>query len=273
MRTVRVVTGGTSGMGLATAKALGADGPVLIGGRSEARMARALDELKAAGVEAYGSQLDVSDAASVAAFAAKAADIAPIGTVVHAAAVDMDNADTDAIVRINVLGTVNVVNAFLPRMNEGGVLVNFSSVTGYYYRPTANELAVWDDPDNVALAERFAAGLSPLDAPGLSPYAAAYFASKAFVMRYTKANAQRFARKGCRIFSVSPGSFMTPMLETQEENYDSIKKTTVFERFGDPDEMAYLIASLVDSKAEYLTGVDVLVDGGMFAKRCVPQLP
>ena len=185
----------------------------------------------------------------------------------------MDNADTDAIVRINVLGTVNVVNAFLPRMNEGGVLVNFSSVTGYYYRPTANELAVWDDPDNVALAERFAAGLSPLDAPGLSPYAAAYFASKAFVMRYTKANAQRFARKGCRIFSVSPGSFMTPMLETQEENYDSIKKTTVFERFGDPDEMAYLIASLVDSKAEYLTGVDVLMDGGMFAKRCVPQLP
>lgn len=272
MKTIQVVIGGTSGMGLATAKALGKDGPVIIGGRSEARMARALDELNTAGVEAYGSQLDVSDASSVAAFAAKAAQIAPVGTVVHAAAVDMDNADTDAIAKINVLGTVNVVNAFFPLMNEGSSLVNFSSVTGYYYRPTTEELTVWDDPDNAALVERFTAGLTPFDAPGLSPYAAAYFASKAFVMRYTKANAQRFAKRGCRIFSVSPGSFLTPMLETQEVNFDAIKKTTVFERFGDPDEMAYLIASLVDSKAGYLTGVDVLMDGGMFAKRCVPQL-
>lgn len=272
MKTIQVVTGGTSGMGLATAKALGADGPVLIGGRNEARMARALDELKAAGVEAYGAQLDVSDASSVAAFAAKAAQIAPVGTVVHAAAVDMDNAETDAIAKINVLGTVHVVNAFYPIMKKGSALVNFSSVTGYYYRPTKEELAVWDAPDSAQLAEKFAAGLTPIDAPGLSPSAAAYFASKAFVMRYTKANAQRFAKRGCRIFSVSPGSFLTPMLEMQTEHFDAIKRTTVFGRFGDSDEMAYLISCLVDERAGYLTGADVLMDGGMFAKRCIPQL-
>lgn len=67
-RKVQVVTGGTSGMGMENAKALGDRGPVLVAGRSEKRMAAALEQLEAAGVEAYGKPCDVSDRASVEAF-------------------------------------------------------------------------------------------------------------------------------------------------------------------------------------------------------------
>lgn len=271
---VQVVTGGTSGMGKATAKAIAQYGPVIIGGRNEKRLAEAVEELKAAGVDAYGAQLDVSDIESVKAFAAEATKIGPIGNVVHAAAVDMDNADTDTIIRINVIGTVNIVETFYPLLEEGGSIANYSSVTGYYYRPSREEMALWNNPTDPDFFTVFKNGMSGLDAAaiGMPEEATAYFGSKNFVMYYTKANAERFGKKNCRIFSVAPGSFMTPMLEHQRDNFESIKKTTVFGRFGDPDEMAQLFADLLSPKVAYLTGCDVLMDGGMFAKRCVPQL-
>ena len=77
-RKLQVVTGGTSGMGLATAKALGVYGPVLIGGRNKKRLEHAMDELKAAGVEAYGKNCDISDLESLREFATYAVSIAPI---------------------------------------------------------------------------------------------------------------------------------------------------------------------------------------------------
>ena len=74
---LQVVTGGTAGMGLATAKALSVYGPVLIGGRSEKRLEGALAELKEAGVEAYGKPCDVSSPESLKAFVEYALTIAP----------------------------------------------------------------------------------------------------------------------------------------------------------------------------------------------------
>ena len=96
-RKIQVVTGGTSGMGLGTAKALGTFGPVLIGGRNQKRLENALEELKAAGIEAYGKTCDVSDKASLQEFAEYAVSIAPIGSVVNAAAVDYGAVPRDAL--------------------------------------------------------------------------------------------------------------------------------------------------------------------------------
>lgn len=55
---LQIILGGTSGMGLATAIALGKQGPVLVGGRNEERLNKAVETLKAAGVEGYGKQYD-----------------------------------------------------------------------------------------------------------------------------------------------------------------------------------------------------------------------
>lgn len=274
MNKVQVVTGGTSGMGLATAKAIAVYGPVLIGGRNETRLEEALAALKSAGVEAYGAQLDVADRVSVASFAAAAREVGPVGNVIHAAGVDMDNADTATIARINVTGTVNVVETFFPLLEEGGSMASYSSVTGYHYHPSAEELAIWDDPSQEGFEEKWKAGLNDMGgiAAKLPPSAPAYFASKNFVMRYTKANVKRFGAKGCRVFSVAPGSFMTPMLEHQAANFDSIREGTAFKRFGEPEEMAQLFAHLLDPRVAYLTGCDVLMDGGKLALSTVPQL-
>lgn len=271
---VQVVTGGTSGMGLATAQAVAQYGPVIIGGRNEKRLAEAVQKLKDAGVDAYGARLDVADLDSVKAFADEACKIGPIGNVIHAAAVDMDNADTDTIVRINVIGTINAVETFYPLLEEGGSLVNYTSVTGYYYRPSREEMGRWANPNDPDFFNVFKNGMEGFDAAaaGQRPEATAYFGSKSFVMFYTRANTARFGAKGCRVFSVAPGSFMTPMLEHQAANFESIKQGTAFKRFGDPEEMAQLFAYLLDPKVAYLTGCDVLMDGGKFALTTTPQL-
>lgn len=271
---LQVVTGGTSGMGLATAKALGKFGPVLVGGRNEKRLERALSELKDAGVEAYGKTCDVSDPASLKAFSEYAVSIAPIGSVINAAGVDFDNASPEQIARINMQGTHYVLEAFLPYLDDS-IVVNFSSITGYYYAPTAEDFNVWSDPAAEDFCKKALALIPPLKDPRaarLGPAYTAYTCSKRFVIYYTMANVVRVAQKNnSRIISIAPGSFDTPMLAGQAEFMDSIAKGTAFGRVGQPDEMAHLIAALLEPGHEYLSGCDIIMDGGKFAMSTTKQ--
>ena len=265
---LQVVTGGTSGMGLETAKALAKFGPVLVGGRNEKRLEHAMDYLKAAGAEVYGKTCDISNPESVQEFAEYAAGIAPIGNVVNAAGVDFDNASSELIVKINIQGTHFVLEAFLPYLNHSSIL-NYSSITGYYYQMKKEDIEVWKHPEAEDFCEKVLALIpEPTDprVARLGPEYGTYTCSKRFVIWYTMANVVRVARKNnSRILSIAPGSFMTPMLEGQAAYLDSIAKGTAFGRIGQPEEMADLIAGLLDEGHEYLTGCDIIMDGGKFA--------
>lgn len=150
-------------MGLATAKALGKFGPVLVGGRNEKRLANAVAKLEADGVEAYGKTVDIADRASLDEFAAYAASIAPLGNVVNAAGVDTGGGDL--IVKVNMVGTINFVEAFLPYLEEGSALVNYSSITGYFVQPTPEEREIWDDPNNPAFFDKVKAAIDAREVP------------------------------------------------------------------------------------------------------------
>ena len=275
-RKIQVITGGTSGMGKAAAIALGKFGPVLIGGRSEKKLSEAMEEIRAAGVEVFGKVCDVSDIGSVRAFADYAESIAPVGYVVHAAGIDSNGGDSIKILNINMLGTINVANTFLPRMTNSA-LVNFTSVTGYFYMPDATDIALWNDPDQEDFCGKYLAHLDTKDMiPGMEQLGRvylAYAASKSFCIYYTKANAKRFAKRGNQIFSIAPGTFDTPMLRaTVGENVNAAAYNTAFGRVGTPEEMAHLIQCLLEPGHEYLTGCDIIMDGGMVAGNMVKQL-
>ncbi len=275
-RRVQVVTGGTSGMGKATAIALGKFGPVIIGGRNEKRLTEALEEVKAAGVEAYGHKCDVSDLDSLTAFAAAAQEIAPIGNVVHAAGIDSNGGDSAKILAVNMGGTINVDNVFLPLMDHAA-LVNFTSVTGYFYQPGPEDLAIWNEATSPAVCEPYLAYLEKRDLiPGMEFLGRAYLAyaaSKSFCIYHTKANATRYAKRGCQIFSIAPGTFMTPMLrKTMGDNAEAAGARTPMGRVGTPEEMADLIQKLLEPGHEYLTGCDIVMDGGMVAGQMAKQL-
>ncbi len=275
MKKLQVVTGGTSGMGLATAMALGKFGPVLVGGRNQKRLDDAVTKLTDAGIEAYGKTVDISDRTSLDEFAAYAASLAPLGNVVNAAGVDAGGGDL--IVKVNMVGTVNFVEAFLPYLEKGATLVNYSSITGYFVQPTPEERAVWDEPND---PDFFAKAKAAIDAREVPEAMAAmgedyqyYPISKTFTQYYPRANTRRFGQKGCRIFSIAPGAFDTPMLrEASDETVEGIRRGTAFGRLGDPGEMAEFIVRLLEPGLEYLTGVDLILDGGKFGMTMAKQL-
>ena len=280
-RKLQVITGGTSGMGLAAAKALSVYGPVLIGGRSEKRLANALAELKEAGVEAYGMPCDVSDKASLKAFAEYALTIAPIGNVINAAGVDYANMPKEPIIKINMLGTHYVLETFLPYLDDSYV-VNFSSITGNFYPgPSKEEKELWDCTQTLS-EEEFVKRQLELTAQPMDPRMVAlgdsymtYAMSKRYVQYYTQAKALRVAMKNnSRIISIAPGSFYTPMLAegNNEAMQASIKRGTVYQRFGTSEEMADLIVHLLAPGHGYLTGVDIIHDGGKTALSFAKQM-
>ncbi len=274
MGKLQVVTGGTSGMGFSTAAALGKFGPVLVGGRNERRLADAVAKLESKGVAAYGKTVDIADRASLDEFAAYAASIAPLGNVVNAAGVD---AGGEMIARVNIQGTVNFVESFFPYLEEGAALVNYSSITGYFVQPTPLERELWDEPNAPDFLEKVIEAIKQRDFPeamrAMGEDYLYYPISKTFTQYYTRANTKRFGEKGCRIFSIAPGAFDTPMLrEADDATVEGIARGTAFGRLGDPDEMARFIVRLLEPGLEYLTGVDLILDGGKYGMTTARQI-
>jgi NAD(P)-dependent dehydrogenase (short-subunit alcohol dehydrogenase family) len=98
----------------------------------------------------------------------------------------------------------------------------------------------------------------------------AYGISKHFVIWYAKTDAVKFGEKGIRILSVSPGSFETPMGELEKDRVKEYTNQSAIKRLGRVEEIADLFAFCVSYKASYLTGVDILCDGGSLASRINP---
>lgn len=96
----------------------------------------------------------------------------------------------------------------------------------------------------------------------------AYSISKAFVVWLSRTEAGAFGAKEARILSISPGSFDTEMGRLEEKSGSAaMLESAALKRFGKPDEIAELIAFCASRKAGYLTGIDILCDGGVIAGR------
>jgi NAD(P)-dependent dehydrogenase (short-subunit alcohol dehydrogenase family) len=89
-------------------------------------------------------------------------------------------------------------------------------------------------------------------------------AQQSFVVWYCKSQAARFGRQGARILSVSPGSIDTAMGRLEEQSgAGAMLDHAALRRFGKPEEIAELLAFCASEKASYLTGIDILCDGGV----------
>ena len=105
------------------------------------------------------------------------------------------------------------------------------------------------------------AGIAPKGArPGL-----AYAISKHFVIWFAKTDAARLGAKNVRCLSVTPGNFDTPMGALESEQAEVFKKYSALKRNGRPEEIAALFAMLIDERLGFLTGTDIIMDGGVIA--------
>lgn len=265
MKKVCVITGGGSGMGLATAKLMGKDHVIIVAGRTVNKLQGAIDELNQLDIEAEAFPCDVSNRASVEKLAVYAATKGEIKSVIHAAGISPHMSDMNQIVDINTMGTIYVNEVFYEYMKEGSCLINVASMAGHMIPAIFLPIKCYQlaRSNQQAFLKKLKRRL--VIAPSKHRAGIAYGISKNFVTWYTKTNATKFASKGIRILSISPGFFETPMGEAEKDGSDMFLKRSAVKRYGKVDEIAYLFRYVSSEKLGYLTGVDILCDGGCIA--------
>lgn len=237
-----IVTGGASGIGLACAEALAAVGrPVAIWDLSAEKSAVAAERIaETTGVPVIGLGVDVSSNRAIdEALQDTRRRLPPIGGLVHAAGVviqaplgQVTERNWSAVLDVNLRALVFLLQAALPDMkaNPGSAVVGIASM-------------------NATLGN------------GLVP---AYTASKGGLLSLVKSLADSLANDGVRINALSPGAIRTPMLfhEGDDSFAHVFERRAMLGRLGEPKEIATAVRFLLSSDASYITGTELVVDGG-----------
>ncbi len=234
---VALVTGGASGIGLATALRFGAEGArvVVVDLDAENAGAAATAVRETGAPDASGVACNVAAEDEVdAAVAATLARYGRLDVIVNNAArmnfrplAEQTRADWLAILEVNLLGAFYFIRAGLRTMDTGGAIVNVASV--------------------------HALATSPLVAP--------YAASKAALLSLTRSAGIEGARKGLRINAVVPGAIDTPMLWGNPNVQSGAEKIDLAD-VGKPEDVAAAIAFLASDEARFIQGSALRVDGG-----------
>jgi NAD(P)-dependent dehydrogenase (short-subunit alcohol dehydrogenase family) len=262
---VQVVIGAGS-IGQAIARRTGAGKHVLLADFNETNLQNAKTALEDAGHTVSTQRVDVSDAASVRALAQAAAGLGDVVQVVSTAGVSPVQAPAEAVLAVDLYGTAVVLEEFGTVIAPGGAGVHISSMAGHMPPPldpeTAHALAFTPVEELLAL---------PVLAPDAVPNSgAAYAISKQANHLRVQAAAVSWGDRGARVNCISPGIILTPLARDEmsgpgAEGYQRMIEVSAAGRVGTADEVATAAAFLLGPDAGFITGTDLLIDGGVIA--------
>jgi gluconate 5-dehydrogenase len=242
---IALVTGSSTGIGLAIARGLGQAGAVvLLNARDATRLAAARETLVGEGIVAHARAFDVTDAAAVeAAVASVEAEIGPIAILVNNAGMtrrgafhEQPQADWEAVLRGNLASVFIVGQAVARRMvaRKRGRIINIASVNAELTRPSNT----------------------------------AYSTTKAAVKMLTKGMAVDLAPHGINVNAIGPGYFKTDLTAPVAANpalSQWLTSRTPMGRWGELHELAPAAVFLASDAASFVTGHTLYVDGGITA--------
>ena len=259
-----LVVVGTGGMGLSTARRVGAGRVIMLADINQIGLEAAANALSADGHQVMTQHVDVTSRASVAAAADVAASSGRVTAVVHTAGLSPQQASADAVLAVDLLGVALTLDEFGRVIEPGGAGVVIASMAAHMYPAL--------DPDvQRQLAETPTDQLISLDAcSAITDSRQAYpFAKRANQIRVAAA-ASAWGLRGARINCISPGVISTAMgrLELSGESgglMQAMVDNAGMRRIGTPDDIAAAAEFLLGPAAGFITGVDLLVDGGVMA--------
>jgi NAD(P)-dependent dehydrogenase (short-subunit alcohol dehydrogenase family) len=258
---------GTGGMGLACARHLASGRKLLLADYTAEIVERSVKSLQNDGHAVEGHVVNVKDFATVKKFAEIAGKAGHIDAIIHTAGVSPVQAPVRQIFEVDLLGGANVIEAFLPVASAGTSLVFISSMAGYMHLQASPDL------------ERHLA-TAPLDQllhhkeieaiQANEDYAAkgeAYGLSKRANHLRVQAAAQAWGSKGARVNTVSPGIISTPMGRAEIDGPNPMVRGLIglspMKRVGTSEDIANVVAFLAGSESSFITGTDILIDGGV----------
>ncbi|MFD3311153.1 SDR family oxidoreductase [Streptomyces sp. NPDC058694] len=262
-RDVVVVTG-AGGMGVAVARRLGNGRSLLLADASAQGLDRAVAALTDEGYAVRGLVTDVSDRGAVHKLAEAAAAQGRVVAVVHTAGVSPATGSAKAIVDVNLLGTAHVIDAFETVATRGTALVVISSMAGHVASLSREEEAAL-----ATTATEDLLGLDVVTAIGDDAQTAYIVTKRANHVR-VQAAALAWNLRGARVNSVSPGVIATAMSRAEAASPSGAHMMQMLDasgsgRVGTPGEIADAVAFLTGPESSYITGTDLLVDGGQAA--------
>ena len=257
---------GAGSMGMAIAERVAQNRIVLLGDISEKALETSRQKLEYSGYHVETMRVDASDKDSIYAFAKKAKELGNVKYYIHTAGASPNQTNPQHMIKLDLIGSAYALDAFGEVMAKGGAGILISSQTGYMLpQPLTNE-------------EEYALTMTPADElsqlPMLQPNVIvnsgiAYVMSKrANQLRVRKA-AIDWGKRGARINTISPGVVVTPLaydeFRAAGKGYQKMIEASAMHRVGNPAEIANAAQFLLSDQASFITGTDLLVDGGTIA--------
>jgi NAD(P)-dependent dehydrogenase (short-subunit alcohol dehydrogenase family) len=259
-----VVVIGPGQIGQAIARRVGVGKHLVLADLRQDNADAAAEILSNAGYEVSTATVDVSSHPAVQALAVTASDLGEVTALIHAAGVSPSQAPPSAILTVDLYGTAVVLEEFGSIIAPGGSGVVIASQSGHRLPPLTIE-------QNKALATTPVEEL--LDLPFLQPDQLAdslhaYQLAKRGNSLRVMAEAVRWGKRGARVNTISPGIIITPLAKDEltgprGDGYRRMIELSAAGRAGTPDEVANVAALLMGPDGGFITGSDILMDGGV----------
>jgi NAD(P)-dependent dehydrogenase (short-subunit alcohol dehydrogenase family) len=274
MKSEVVVVIGAGGIGIAIARRQGFGKHILLADFNETLLAAAVKELEVASYKVSSLKVDVSSRESVRALADKAALLGSVINVVNTAGVSPNMAPPERVLAVDLYGSAVVFEEFERVIAEGGSGLVVSSMAGYMSPalPKEQDDALAFTPADELLKLPF------LCAEEVPNSMVAYILSKRANHLRVQASSISWGKRGARVNSISPGIVSTPLAQHELNSpigdmYRAMIEASPAKRMASPDEIAVAANYLLGPDAGFVTGIDLLIDGGDISAMLAGLLP
>ena len=256
---------GAGSMGTAIVRRIAAGKKILLGDISEKNLEKVSHDFQYSGYDVETMIVNALEKESVEAFAEKASSFGPVMYFIDTAGASPNQAKPEHIVALDMIGTGYAIDAFGKVMAPGGAGLIISSQTGYMYPiPYETEQEILNTPTDKLMALPFIKDVA------LQNSGWAYMIAKRVNhLQAMKAAATTWKARRARINTLSPGVIVTPLAYDEfaaaGEGYQRMIDASATERTGTSDEIAEAGAFLLGEHAGFITGTDLLIDGGTIA--------